>query len=244
VLLLGFVVGRGRAGATSSTRRLRLPGTTEHRILTLGESSLSFSSRSAEKPFPRSIADILFACLDFLSSFQCKQCHDLLENIATRRPIEVLVGKKNLEVRPLAINKGEIVKSLLYKNPDADFVFCAGDDKTDEGQSLNLPIISRPRRRIVDPVSFASLVTTQTCSAPSDLSSLSPPPPPLPRPCPHQSLSPPSSSRKRLPSLRTSRSRSTRTPSSRPPSARPRKRRSRGGTSSSRRRSSTRWRRC
>ncbi|KAJ7640663.1 trehalose-6-phosphate phosphatase [Mycena polygramma] len=65
--------------------------------------------------------------------FQCRQCQDLLENnLAHKRPIEVLVGKKNLEVRPIAVNKGEIVKRLLYKNPDAEFVFCAGDDKTDE----------------------------------------------------------------------------------------------------------------
>ncbi|KAJ6470386.1 hypothetical protein C8R45DRAFT_937298 [Mycena sanguinolenta] len=56
---------------------------------------------------------------------ECRQCQDLLENnVAHKRPIEVLVGKKNLE--------GEIVKRLLYKNPDAEFIFCAGDDKTDE----------------------------------------------------------------------------------------------------------------
>ena len=42
------------------------------------------------------------------------------------------MGKKNLEVRPMAVNKGEIVKRILYTNPDAEFVFCAGDDKTDE----------------------------------------------------------------------------------------------------------------
>ncbi|KAF7325671.1 Trehalose-6-phosphate phosphatase [Mycena kentingensis (nom. inval.)] len=65
--------------------------------------------------------------------FQCHQCQDLLENnLAHKRPIEVLVGKKNLEVRPTAVNKGEIVKRLLYLNPDAEFIFCAGDDKTDE----------------------------------------------------------------------------------------------------------------
>ncbi|PSS37445.1 hypothetical protein PHLCEN_2v652 [Hermanssonia centrifuga] len=65
--------------------------------------------------------------------FQCRQCQDLLENnLARKRPIEVLVGKKNLEVRPIAVNKGEIVKRILYYNPDAEFVFCAGDDKTDE----------------------------------------------------------------------------------------------------------------
>jgi len=40
-----------------------------------------------------------------------------------------MVGKKNLEVRPLAVNKGEIVKRILYMNPDTEFIFCAGDDK-------------------------------------------------------------------------------------------------------------------
>ncbi|KXN84045.1 Trehalose-phosphatase [Leucoagaricus sp. SymC.cos] len=65
--------------------------------------------------------------------FQCRQCQDLLENnLANKRPIEVMVGKKNLEVRPIAVNKGEIVKRILYLNPDAEFIFCAGDDKTDE----------------------------------------------------------------------------------------------------------------
>ena len=80
--------------------------------------------------------------------FQCRQCQDLLENnIAHKRPIEGIVArgslvftefclasdstrwKKNLEVHPMAINKGEIVKRILYLNPDAQFVFCAGDDK-------------------------------------------------------------------------------------------------------------------
>ncbi|SJK98408.1 related to trehalose-6-phosphate phosphatase [Armillaria ostoyae] len=73
--------------------------------------------------------------------FQCRQCQDLLENnLAHKRPIEVLVGKKNLEVRPIAVNKGEIVKRILYYNPDAEFIFCAGDDKTDEDmfRALNL----------------------------------------------------------------------------------------------------------
>mgnify|MGYP001507766124 CR=1 FL=1 len=41
---------------------------------------------------------------------------------------EVVVGKKNVEVRPLAINKGEIVHRILYANPDTELVVCAGDD--------------------------------------------------------------------------------------------------------------------
>lgn len=77
--------------------------------------------------------------------FQCKQALDLLESsLAPRRPIEVLVGKKNLEVRPLAVNKGEIVRRLVYQNPDADFIMCAGDDKTDEDMFRSLRTIFPP----------------------------------------------------------------------------------------------------
>ncbi|KIK33093.1 hypothetical protein CY34DRAFT_18600 [Suillus luteus UH-Slu-Lm8-n1] len=65
--------------------------------------------------------------------FQCRQCQDSLDNnIVPKRPIEVLVGKKNLEVQPITVNKGEIVKRILYQNPGVEFIFCAGDDKTDE----------------------------------------------------------------------------------------------------------------
>lgn len=56
----------------------------------------------------------------------------------------VLVGKKNLEVRPLAVNKGEIVRRLIYENPSADFIFCAGDDKTDEDMFRALRTVFPP----------------------------------------------------------------------------------------------------
>lgn len=65
--------------------------------------------------------------------FQAQECQNHLENaLLSKLPVEVMVGKKNLEVRPLAINKGEIVKRLLALNPEVDFIACAGDDKTDE----------------------------------------------------------------------------------------------------------------
>ncbi|KAG1803423.1 trehalose-phosphatase-domain-containing protein [Suillus subaureus] len=65
--------------------------------------------------------------------FQCRQCQDLLENnVVSKSLIKMLVGKKNLEVRPIAVNKGEIVKHILYQNPGVEFIFCAGDNKTDE----------------------------------------------------------------------------------------------------------------
>ncbi|CAO3613141.1 unnamed protein product [Mucor hiemalis] len=66
-------------------------------------------------------------------AFQAKECQNHLENaIVSKYPVEILVGKKNLEVRPMSINKGEIVKRILASNPDTNLVLCAGDDKTDE----------------------------------------------------------------------------------------------------------------
>lgn len=66
-------------------------------------------------------------------AFQAKECQNHLENaVLSKLPVEILVGKKNLEVRPTIINKGEIVKRLLSQHPDVEFILCAGDDKTDE----------------------------------------------------------------------------------------------------------------
>ncbi|PVV00829.1 hypothetical protein BB560_004775 [Smittium megazygosporum] len=67
--------------------------------------------------------------------FQCRQCMNHLESvIASSLPVELLIGKKCLEVRPKEVNKGEIVSRLL--GPSLinvhDFVFVAGDDRTDE----------------------------------------------------------------------------------------------------------------
>ncbi|KAI7832183.1 glycosyltransferase family 20-domain-containing protein [Gamsiella multidivaricata] len=66
-------------------------------------------------------------------AFQAKECQNHLENaVLSKLPVEILVGKKNLEVRPTIVNKGEIVKRLLSQHTDVEFVMCAGDDKTDE----------------------------------------------------------------------------------------------------------------
>jgi trehalose 6-phosphate synthase/phosphatase len=51
-----------------------------------------------------------------------------------------MTGKANLEVRPTFVNKGEIAKRLIEQygckpGEVPDFVFCLGDDSTDEGKS-------------------------------------------------------------------------------------------------------------
>ncbi|KAJ8081818.1 hypothetical protein PM082_007664 [Marasmius tenuissimus] len=135
----GFIRERGQKEWTNFTESLDMSWMSEvHEVfryyterttgshIEVKKSSITWHYRSADPEW---------------GQFQCRQCQDLLENnLAHKRPIEVLVGKKNLEVRPLAVNKGEIVKRILYHNPDAEFIFCAGDDKTDEDmfRALNI----------------------------------------------------------------------------------------------------------
>ncbi|KAI9230186.1 MAG: glycosyltransferase family 20-domain-containing protein [Piptocephalis tieghemiana] len=75
--------------------------------------------------------------------FQANECQNHLENaVLPKLAVEILVGKKNLEVRPIALNKGEIVRRLVQESstPDAplQWLMCAGDDKTDEDMFRSL----------------------------------------------------------------------------------------------------------
>lgn len=47
-------------------------------------------------------------------------------------PIDILPGKKAVEVRPQGINKGSVVRRILALHKEADFAVCMGDDKTGE----------------------------------------------------------------------------------------------------------------
>jgi trehalose 6-phosphate synthase/phosphatase len=65
-----------------------------------------------------------------------RECQRELEATVGRKwDVDVMAGKANLEVRPTFINKGEICKRLVGSYTADDklgFVFCAGDDFTDE----------------------------------------------------------------------------------------------------------------
>ncbi|KAL1921421.1 uncharacterized protein VTP21DRAFT_11137 [Calcarisporiella thermophila] len=66
--------------------------------------------------------------------FQAKECQNHLKHaIVSKLPVDILVGKKNLEVRPSSINKGGVVQRLLAAHAgEGELVLCAGDDRTDE----------------------------------------------------------------------------------------------------------------
>ena len=69
-------------------------------------------------------------------AFQARECKKELESTVVKKyDVEVMNGKANLEVRPSFVNKGEIAKRLVREYGEAsapDFIFCAGDDFTDE----------------------------------------------------------------------------------------------------------------
>ncbi|GME24367.1 Glycosyl transferase family 20 [Neofusicoccum parvum] len=68
-------------------------------------------------------------------AFQARECQKHLEaTVAKKYEVEVMTGKANLEVRPRFVNKGEIAKRLVadYGDSPPEFIFCSGDDFTDE----------------------------------------------------------------------------------------------------------------
>ena len=79
------------------------------------------------------------------SAFQSKELVTRLGDLLKRRPYKVLRGNRVIEVRHEAVTKGSAVEELMAKHSDADFLFCAGDDRTDEDMMAAIPDAWRSR---------------------------------------------------------------------------------------------------
>jgi trehalose 6-phosphate synthase/phosphatase len=67
--------------------------------------------------------------------WQAKEMHDHLESILATFNVQVVNGHGWLQVRLASVNKGNMVNYVLSNMPadgQPDFVFCCGDDRTDE----------------------------------------------------------------------------------------------------------------
>ena len=64
--------------------------------------------------------------------FQARELLTRLEDLLKRKPYRVLRGNRVIEVRHEQVSKGHAVRDVLERMPKTDFVFCAGDDTTDE----------------------------------------------------------------------------------------------------------------
>lgn len=56
----------------------------------------------------------------------------MLEAMLAETELRAFRGEKIVEVKPVWANKGEALERLLRESPDSDFIFAAGDDRTDE----------------------------------------------------------------------------------------------------------------
>jgi trehalose 6-phosphate synthase/phosphatase len=79
--------------------------------------SLVFHYRMAEPEFSEWLANELVS---------------MLEAMLAETELRAFRGAKTIEVRPVWVNKGEALERLLAVQPDPDFLFAAGDDRTDE----------------------------------------------------------------------------------------------------------------
>ncbi len=80
-------------------------------------SAIAWHYRSAEPEF---------------GAFQARELLSELEEMLRRRPFTVLRGNRVIEVRHAQTSKGHAAEEILRRRRDADFVLCAGDDRTDE----------------------------------------------------------------------------------------------------------------
>jgi len=86
-------------------------------MMEIKEINLTWHYRNAEQDF---------------AAFMANELQSTLATLATKLPFDILTGHKVIEVRPRGINKGFVVRSVMALEPQADFVLCLGDDRTDE----------------------------------------------------------------------------------------------------------------
>ncbi|KAI8331467.1 glycosyltransferase family 20-domain-containing protein [Blakeslea trispora] len=63
-------------------------------------------------------------------AFQARELQNHLEqNVVGKLPVECFVGKKMVEVCPIAINEGSIIKRATIRHPGIGFIVCVGDGR-------------------------------------------------------------------------------------------------------------------
>jgi trehalose 6-phosphate synthase/phosphatase len=104
----------------------RTPGS----LLERKTASIAWHYRAAEPEFAAMQARLLIAVLD---------------QALRRRPYEVLRGSRVIEVRHRGVSKARALSVLLELHRDADLLFCAGDDTTDDEMMAAIPAGWRER---------------------------------------------------------------------------------------------------
>ena len=73
-------------------------------------------------------------------SWQAKELLDHLEGVLANEPVEVVPGQTIVEVKPQGVSKGRAAERILAETPDAGFVLCIGNDRSDEDMFYYIPV--------------------------------------------------------------------------------------------------------
>eukprot|EP00624_Nannochloropsis_granulata_P007881 evm.model.NODE_9905_length_21420_cov_21.470634.3 len=129
----------------------RTPGT----YIEKKESSLTWHYRDADPNF---------------GSWQAKDMQIQLEDVLSNLPLEIIQGNRMVEVRHQGASKGMVVESVLRHMADpsregkkgadgpVDFIFCVGDDRTDEDMFQVLKMLRAEAARFATLSSFPNSV--------------------------------------------------------------------------------------
>jgi trehalose 6-phosphate synthase/phosphatase len=74
-----------------------------------------------------------------MGSLRAKELVDDLEGFIANTPLQILHGKKVIEIKDSTISKGSAVRNILEGRKDIDFILAIGDDVTDEDMFDAIP---------------------------------------------------------------------------------------------------------
>ena len=78
------------------------------------------------------------ADLDY-GEWRAKELYTSLIHDLANLPVEIITGKKVIEIRAQGVSKGQYIKHILNMNSKDHFIMCMGDDRTDLEMYAKLP---------------------------------------------------------------------------------------------------------
>ncbi|KYQ99845.1 glycosyltransferase [Tieghemostelium lacteum] len=77
---------------------------------------------------------VLWSYEQCVSDYALELAQELLTclmEIAGKTPIDISHNNKNIEIKPSGTGKANAMRKIIDENPNLDFIFCIGDDRTD-----------------------------------------------------------------------------------------------------------------
>ena len=108
--------------------------------------------RPASQPVTSVFYSIFPPALKVFDCAQAKEMLDHLEGVLANEPVEVVMGAQIVEVKPSGVTKGGVVERIMKhvtgrgSSQLPDFVFCCGDDRSDEDMFRAVERLTAPKK--------------------------------------------------------------------------------------------------